>query len=71
MTTTAAPALDDEHGRSDWRRILAVFWVTRLVGSAGVSQIFAWAPACSPSPLSRWRARSDVVELPRRGRMRT
>lgn len=34
-----------EHGRSDWRTILAVFWVTQLVEAAGVSQIFAFLPA--------------------------
>jgi MFS family permease len=31
-------------GRSDWRRILAVFWVTSLVEGLGVSQIFAFLP---------------------------
>ncbi|HYM84789.1 MAG TPA: MFS transporter [Candidatus Dormibacteraeota bacterium] len=31
--------------RSDWRLLLAVFWVTSLVEGAGVSQIFAFLPA--------------------------
>ena len=40
------PSASDEHGpRSDWRRLLAVFWVTSLVEAAGVSQIFAFMPA--------------------------
>jgi DHA1 family multidrug resistance protein-like MFS transporter len=33
-----------ETGRSDWRRILAVFWVTSLVEGLGVAQIFAFMP---------------------------
>jgi DHA1 family multidrug resistance protein-like MFS transporter len=45
VTEVAAPELHDQHGRSDWRRILAVFWITQLVESAGVSQIFAFLPA--------------------------
>jgi DHA1 family multidrug resistance protein-like MFS transporter len=35
----------DQAGRSDWRWILAVFWLTSLVEAAGVSQIFAFMPA--------------------------
>src|SRR4026207_2435082 len=31
-------------GRSDWRRILAVFWLTSLVEGLGVSQVFALLP---------------------------
>jgi DHA1 family multidrug resistance protein-like MFS transporter len=31
--------------RPDWRPILAVFWITSLVESAGVSQIFALVPS--------------------------
>jgi DHA1 family multidrug resistance protein-like MFS transporter len=36
---------DPDHGRSDWRTILAAFWITQLVEAAGVSQIFAFLPA--------------------------
>jgi len=44
MTTTQpAPPVPDA-GRSDWRRILGVFWVTSLVEGIGVSQIFAFLP---------------------------
>ena len=41
------PPVDDRdpvHGRPDWRRILAVFWVTSMVEAFGVSQIFAFMP---------------------------
>ncbi len=42
-----APVLPEaaDPGRSDWRLLLAVFWVTSLVEAAGVSQIFAFMPA--------------------------
>jgi DHA1 family multidrug resistance protein-like MFS transporter len=33
------------HDRTDWRRILAVFWITSLVEGLGVSQIFALVPS--------------------------
>ena len=43
-----APSADDGrdpvHGRPDWRRILATFWLTSLVEGFGVSQIFAFMP---------------------------
>ncbi len=44
---TEPPSAGDPHerGRSDWRLILAVFWITSLVEAAGVSQIFAFLPA--------------------------
>jgi MFS family permease len=44
MTTTPPPLAAPDAGRSDWRRILAVFWVTSLVEGLGVSQIFAFLP---------------------------
>jgi MFS family permease len=33
------------HERSDWRLIVAVFWITSLVEGLGVSQIFALVPS--------------------------
>jgi MFS family permease len=33
---------DEDRGRSDWPRIVVVFWVTSLVEGIGVSQIFAF-----------------------------
>jgi MFS family permease len=32
-------------GRSDWRRVLLVFWITSLVEGLGVSQVFAFLPS--------------------------
>ena len=37
--------MSPDHERRDWRLILAVFWITSLVESAGVSQIFALVPS--------------------------
>ena len=37
MTTT-----DDDRGRSDWVRVVIVFWLTSLVEGLGVSQVFAF-----------------------------
>ena len=37
MTTT-----DDDRGRSDWIRIVVVFWLTSMVEGLGVSQVFAF-----------------------------
>jgi MFS family permease len=46
--TTNNPSLParphGDAGRSDWRRLLAVFWVTSLVEGLGVAQIFAFMP---------------------------
>jgi MFS family permease len=39
-----SPDRDPVHGRADWRVILAVFWLTSMVESFGVSQIFAFLP---------------------------
>ena len=44
MTTSERSLPMPDAGRSDWRRILAVFWVTSLVEGLGVSQIFAFLP---------------------------
>jgi MFS family permease len=43
--SNASDAGPSDAGRSDWRRILAVFWVTSLVEGLGVAQIFAFMPA--------------------------
>jgi MFS family permease len=37
VTTT-----DDDRGRSDWVRVVIVFWLTSLVEGLGVSQVFAF-----------------------------
>jgi MFS family permease len=34
--------VDDDRGRSDWRRIVLVFWLTSMVEGLGVSQVFAF-----------------------------
>jgi MFS family permease len=39
------PPEPGRHERSDWRLIVAVFWVTSLVEGLGVSQIFALVPS--------------------------
>ena len=44
MTTSTPSTAASDAGRSDWRRVLAVFWVTSLVEGLGVSQIFAFLP---------------------------
>src|SRR5260221_6917466 len=44
MTTTAPPLAAPDAGRSDWRQILSIFWITSLVEGLGVSQIFAFLP---------------------------
>ncbi len=46
----ASPAVDgaetaEDGGRADWRRVFAVFWITSMVESLGVSQVFAFLPA--------------------------
>src|SRR3954468_3507555 len=33
---------DPETGRPDWRRVMAVFWVTSMVEGLGVSQVFSY-----------------------------
>ena len=33
---------DGDAGRSDWRRVVGVFWLTSLVEGLGVSQVFAY-----------------------------
>jgi DHA1 family multidrug resistance protein-like MFS transporter len=45
MTMNTPALVAPDAGRSDWRRILFVFWVTSLVEGLGVSQIFAFLPA--------------------------
>ena len=37
--------MSPDRERQDWRLILAIFWITSLVESAGVSQIFALVPS--------------------------
>ena len=40
---SASPAADPhDAGRSDWRRVVAVFWITSMVESLGVSQVFSY-----------------------------
>ncbi len=34
-----------DEGRSDWRRVFVVYWITSLVEGLGVSQVFAYLPA--------------------------
>ena len=41
-TSSARMPFDEEHGRSDWRRVVVVFWVTSIVEGLGVSQVFAY-----------------------------
>jgi len=36
---------DLDRGAPDWRRLLAVFWLTSMVEGLGVSQVFALLPA--------------------------
>ena len=36
------PAPDDGAGRSDWRRVVTVFWITSMVEGLGVSQVFSF-----------------------------
>lgn len=43
-TVDARPAAPRPARRQDWRALVAVFWVTSLVESLGVSQIFALVP---------------------------
>ena len=43
-TGPAIPAIDDRHGRDDWRVIVVVFWLTSMVEGLGVSQVFAFLP---------------------------
>jgi MFS family permease len=38
----AASADDPTRGRDDWRRIVAVFWVTSMVEGLGVAQVFSF-----------------------------
>jgi MFS family permease len=46
VTSPARPApLGHRPPPPDWRRIVAVFWVTQLVESLGMSQVFALMPA--------------------------
>jgi len=33
---------DPDTGRSDWRRVVVVFWITSMVEGLGVSQVFAY-----------------------------
>ena len=40
-----SPERHERHERSDWRLIVAVFWVTSMIESLGVSQIFALVPS--------------------------
>lgn len=35
---------DPQNGASDWRRLVAVFWLTSMVEGLGVSQVFALLP---------------------------
>jgi MFS family permease len=35
----------ERRGRSDWRRIVVVFWITSMIEGLGVSQVFAFLPA--------------------------
>jgi MFS family permease len=43
--TSPAAALAAHPTASDWRRIVAAYWVTQLVESMGMSQVFALMPA--------------------------
>jgi MFS family permease len=43
--TSPAAALADRPAASDWRRIVAAYWITQLVESMGMSQVFALMPA--------------------------
>ncbi|HEX5825843.1 MAG TPA: MFS transporter [Candidatus Limnocylindrales bacterium] len=36
------PAHDGAAGRSDWRRVVTVFWITSMVEGLGVSQVFSF-----------------------------
>jgi MFS family permease len=37
-----APAPADDAGRPDWRRVVAVFWITSMVEGLGVNQVFSF-----------------------------
>ena len=39
---TTAPSSDETAGRADWRRIVAIFWVTSMVEGLGVAQVFSF-----------------------------
>jgi DHA1 family multidrug resistance protein-like MFS transporter len=43
-TTAPSPdrAGDPAHGRNDWRRIVAIFWITSMVEGLGVAQVFSF-----------------------------
>jgi MFS transporter, DHA1 family, multidrug resistance protein len=43
-TRAASPIIrhDPEAGRSDWRRVVVVFWLTSMVEGLGVSQVFSY-----------------------------
>ena len=45
VTLPAAAALAARPAASDWRRIVAAYWLTQLVESMGMSQVFALMPA--------------------------
>lgn len=44
MTSPSSPLRRVDGQRQDWRALLAVFWLTSLVESLGVSQVFAFLP---------------------------
>jgi DHA1 family multidrug resistance protein-like MFS transporter len=41
-TTPAATSPDRTGGREDWRRVVAVFWITSMVEGLGVAQVFSF-----------------------------
>jgi MFS family permease len=41
----ADPRTDRGAGRSDWRVIVTIFWITSMVEGLGVSQVFAFLPS--------------------------
>lgn len=48
MSTPGSPSTatpDHANGRSDWRVLLAIFWITSTIEGLGVSQVFAFVPA--------------------------
>src|SRR4051812_21955583 len=44
-TARSTPPRSTPSPAQDWRRVLVVFWITQLVESLGVSQVYALLPA--------------------------
>ena len=56
----ASTAGHSDAGRADWKRIVAVFWLTSMVEGLGVSQVFSFL---APYLRSVGRARTPIGRL--------